>query len=66
MATQIEKLDIRAYRVTGKATYIVRPMKSGRYRWGMFYEGDDADDSLVVMERDTEKQIVAEAVMAAL
>ena len=67
MATQIEKLDVRTYRVSGpEHVFILRPMKSGRYRWGIFYEGGHADDKLVVMEAESEKQIIAEAVLASL
>ena len=63
---KIEKLDVRTYRVgEGDDALILRPMKSGRYRWGMFYAGQEDRDTNVAMECDTEKQI-AEAVLAAL
>jgi ParB-like chromosome segregation protein Spo0J len=67
VSAQVEKLDVRTYRVSSDTqNLILRPMRSGRHRWGMFYEGDHEDDTLVVMECDTEKQMIAEGVVAAL
>jgi len=67
MSAQIEQLNVRTYRVSSaKQALILRPMRSGRHRWGFWYEGDEHDDELVVMICDTEKEVIAEAVIAAL